>query len=150
LEIFGIKNMNYKLAKQLKEAGFPQEYINLPSKMPGYTQVHSMDVVWEDGLVQRIQFKNGYWEARDGDKWTHIELENSNACKIPTLSELIEVCGDRMVMLFKEYKERKIIWVATDGTVSGDWILDASEYKKARGKTPEEAVANLWLELNKK
>ena len=61
----------------------------------------------------------------------------------PTLSELIKACGDGF-----NYLERfKGKWFASE---CGDIIEDADVCKQSRGKTPEEAVAKLWLELNKK
>jgi len=57
-------------------------------------------------------------------------LENVN---YPTLSELIEAC-DCPIRL----------WGHTDS-----WGVDTLCDNKADGKTPEEAVANLWLKLNK-
>lgn len=54
----------------------------------------------------------------------------------PTLSELIEACGEEFLSLAKFGK----IWEA----------FRHKELKPEVGNTPEEAVANLWLELNKK
>ncbi len=62
----------------------------------------------------------------------------------PTLSELIEACGDRFHSLLRyvpQVDEIDLIWRAYG--YDDDQIT-------ARGKIPEEAVANLWLELNKK
>ena len=59
----------------------------------------------------------------------------------PSLSELIEACGD----LFLGLRNETGFWSAT-GFPEGNrkaWFTE-------NGKTPEEAVANLWLELNKK
>lgn len=58
---------------------------------------------------------------------------------IPTLSELIEECGDSLFNLIKRVDGR-------------DWACNWYEYNNSMaiyGSTPEEAVANLWLELNK-
>lgn len=85
--------MNYELAKQLKEAGFPQ--------------------------------------SRDGVEF--ISIKGQMEYFIPTLSELIEACGDS----FEELTKIENNWVVTGG------------YQEGKGSTPEEAVANLWLELNK-
>ncbi len=86
--------MNYELAKQLKDAGFPQTGDN----------------------------QNGY--ANDGGYE-------------PLLSELIEACGDKFMDLhyFSDTKT---------------WLAVSDENTTARSSTPEEAVANLWLALNKK
>lgn len=66
----------------------------------------------------------------------------------PTLSELIEACGDRFEKL--EYNPYH------DETVE-DWYTTGCDDRKHKpgeysghtiwGKTPEEAVANLWLAL---
>ena len=60
--------------------------------------------------------------------------------KIPTLSELIEACGEEFGRLILQNYEglpddRK--WWANYGEFHG------------YGKTPKKAVAKLWLELNK-
>ena len=96
--------MNYKLAKKLKDNGFPQE--NKKEHCPGC-----------------------YCDIQDP--------------YIPTLSELIEACGDEFVCLEREDME-------------DDWTWKVVAYSdKERGfiyktsKTPEEAVSKLWLELNK-
>jgi len=52
---------------------------------------------------------------------------------IPTLEELIEACGKPLLI---------------EG-VADYWISQRGMFK-TQGKTPSEAVANLWLELNKK
>lgn len=90
--------MTYELAKELKEAGFPQHE---------RTGIGHGDVflIGKDGL-----------------------------CYSPTLSELIEACGDMNLRVF------------IDGTPCRARNKD---YEVA-GNYPEEAVANLWLVLNKK
>ncbi len=120
--------MDYKLAKQLKDAGFPQ----LPSYSGGMG-IKAMQVVWEDGLTQLISFDGKYWTARDGDKWTQKELEGSAVAKIPTLSELIEACGDGFSHLWRHSEN--------------DWLACGWGDRKIKGKTPEEAVAKLYLKL---
>lgn len=65
---------------------------------------------------------------------------NGVSYRIPTLEELIEACGDRfggltrMILVVEE-------WTAHD---TDDINIDA------HGITPIEAVAKLWLALNKK
>lgn len=58
---------------------------------------------------------------------------------VPTLEELIEACRGRTIKL----------WVTPSGQagvqLEGQGLEDVEFYK-----TPAEAVANLWLELNKK
>ena len=96
--------MTYELAKQLKDAGFPQK-----EKLTG-------DIIALNGI-----------EYPD----------------FPTLSELIDECGDGFSQLHK--------WD------DGDWAAfsesnwgNAPDGKECIGETPTEAVAKLWLELNKK
>lgn len=59
----------------------------------------------------------------------------------PTLSELIEACGAEFNRLERDTVENhdSAIWIAYA------WKL----YKVKFGSTPEEAVANLWLAINK-
>lgn len=57
----------------------------------------------------------------------------------PTLSELIEACGDNLYALYRHYGS----WQAHSN--SDQWDTEIAD-----GATPEEAVARLWLELNKK
>jgi hypothetical protein len=65
----------------------------------------------------------------DGDK----------AVYYPTLSKLIESCGDDFKEMYRADKSGKSIWVAK--------CCDNSSHV-GEGSTPEEAVANLWLALN--
>ena len=93
--------MNYKLAKQLKEAGFPE-------------------IQWSGIRIDGVESEVKY--------------------HLPTLSELIGACGDE----FGELQRDKdavgdVIFIAIHRS-----IKDMAEY----GKTPEEAVAKLWLKLN--
>lgn len=117
--------MNYELAKKLKDAGFPQKP---KSEFPLF--------ICED---------------------------NKEPLQVPTLSELIEACGEGFKALIDEgesfeinpdYSKGKMIhkrWMAgipygfDDGSA---FITDDKKY--GDGNSPEEAVANLWLELNKK
>lgn len=83
------------------------------------------------------------WESRCG----HCGYDNGS--NFPTLSELIDACGDSSFSLngynrnknapYEEY------WKAGTWhpTIDQQWVL-------GEGKTPEEAVANLWLSFNKK
>jgi len=95
--------MNYKLAKKLKDAGFPQK---------------------EERIVCD----------------SSIDMDD---VANPTLEELIDACGGRF-------------WNMTCLVKTGTWLAKAnlvfpiSIYPRAEGKTPTEAVANLWLKLNTK
>jgi len=103
--------MNYKLAKQLKDLGFPQE---------------GTDRYLKEGISKKGT------SILDSDKVYYSYK--------PTLSELIEACGDGFMSLFKAislYEDEE--W----------WAGDSSSRLKTTGKTPEEAVANLYIKLNK-
>lgn len=105
--------MNYELAKQLKEAGFPQK-------------------------------GKGHISSK-GKEFKYEHIAYGDDLYFPTLSELIEVCGDRFGSLMRwsqdlsKFKKRE--WLASEEIDFGC---------KESGSTPEEAVAKLWLELNKK
>ena len=84
--------MNYELAKELKDAGFPQ-----------------------DGIGQFIDVK----------------------LASPTLSELIEACGGESIIVLTIGKAYTTALHGATGFICND-------------STPEEAIARLWLALNKK
>ena len=99
--------ISYKLAKQLKEAGYP---------------IHD---VWDESMY------NGEPTEKDFKyQWDKISRNVS-----PTLSELIDACGMNLHSLINQ--------------VNGFTAIDI-QLKKFKGKTPEIAVAKLWLKLNKK
>ena len=72
--------------------------------------------------------------------------------KIPTLSELIEACGDdfdsleRVEFMDLETKEKHNEWFVKPVEVLRDKFPGAIKYMI--GQTPEEAVANLWIKLH--
>lgn len=110
--------MDYSLARSLKDAGFPQE---------------------PDGL--------GRWIDKFDQTYSGFAPAEPEDAIIPTLSQLIEACGEKFLGLAK-------------------WDLDSGPEKVARwyastrvkkntsdlcwGDAPEEAVGNLWLALNEK
>ena len=112
--------MNYKLAKQLKDAGFPQKPTKL-NKYPLYCAEMSMP--WKYGVNKTPEGTSEY-------------------SKIPTLSELIEACGTAMKVLRQTGK----IWIAWDD----NFALNEWNNKSATGDTPIIAVAKLYLKLNEK
>ena len=163
--------MEYKLAKQLKEARFPQKLV-FGDKF--YYQ-EGQDGLWDD-LKQDIISTNAMKE-----EWLKL---NPRMVKIPTLSELIEAtkqkgrelsfdeCNEQWGSkynhdkgIFERDENGKVIeelkspyqWEAK----LEDW--NSKEYGKRRcykagdevvtftgGKTPEEAVARLYIKLNEK
>lgn len=107
--------MNYEICKKLKEAGFPQELSA------------TSDV-----------FVNGE-ELIYSPDYSKVSVDNPEVIKIPTLSELIEACGDWFIELSKEPDG----WAAT-------YDEDGNMPVMIEGSTPEEAVARLWLSINNK
>lgn len=89
--------MNYELAKQLKDAGFPQR------------------------------------QRKGTFPW---KLTKKEDCYVPTLSELIEACGDDL----EEIKQMK----------ESDLVSYKDDFERWLEEAVAEAVANLWIALNKK
>jgi hypothetical protein len=118
--------MTYELAKKLKDAGFPQE------------------------LERRIHYRENCEECMNGnyEKPMSLELLDELDIAIPTLSELIEACGNkfrRLTLHSKNKKHPNLIWQASPNQHNSlNWK------QGVRGDTPEEAVAELWLKFNKK
>ena len=123
--------MTYELASKLKNAGFPQE-------------VEYGSVVFSDGT--KIDYN--ICDSDDMDKTTggynpKLNKESTTALPnitvSPTLSELIEACGDRFDCL------RKVdnIWQCGEISMFEVWATISE------GSNPKEAVAKLWLEINK-
>lgn len=109
--------MNYKLAKELMDAGFPQR---------------------DDGVTLHSD-KCGGWDNPDP------ECRDDTRPMVPTLSELIEACGEEFYGLTRIEDDD---WYAT----TFDMKLSKKKGHALAGgdyKTPEEAVARLWLALNK-
>ncbi len=109
--------ITYKLAKQLKDAGFSQE---------------DVDKAW--------------WKG--GKSWTSgiiaaIAVSEEKAYKIPTLSELIEECGDKFLLVRRNVFNDT--WYAT--ALSEKVFGKVPQAKNCR--TPEIAVTKLLLELYK-
>ena len=78
---------------------------------------------------------DGVWDGGNGTIATQKSM-----VYVPTLSELLEACGDEFRVVEKDGNG----WLA-----SGLWD-DQFGHEPEKGKTPEEAVANLWLALNEK
>ncbi len=106
--------MDYETAKKLKDVGFVQNPHSISEREEGLG-------IDSDGKVRNFYPFDAY---------------------LPTLSEIIEACGDGFDCLMTG----KISgWSAgTYDRYAGDWVHDEE------GKTPEEAMANLWISLNNK
>lgn len=106
--------MDYALAKELKDNGFPQ----------GHPVNHHLGGIW----------------ITDDEDTTYHENGLKGECYIPTLSELIEECGTNFETLV-HYEDSTWRAYRRDG---------AEDLQNVPSSTPEEAVAMLWLVLNKK
>jgi hypothetical protein len=102
--------LSYELCKQLKEAGFPQE------------GEYYFDFEKDKNIFVLRGIESDYFEGID-------------KILCPTLSELIEACGDNLWYSMGKINEMYVV------------IKDGQCFQ---GTSREEAVANLWLELNKK
>lgn len=88
-------------------------------------------------LAKKLKDAGFPQEMKDGsmlDDGLNNEGYGPETAYDPTLSELIEACGESFVML---------------GHRGSGWFSESIS-NIGNGTTPEEAVANLWLELNKK
>lgn len=110
--------MKYELAKELKDAGFPQNGIGI---------------------------KTHYClECKKGALATKCFKHEKEFISHPTLSELIEACGEsgEYTGFELDWSKKNDLWTAR--------LLSLADNPMAVGSTPEEAVAHLWLALNKK
>jgi len=133
--------LSYEICKQLKDSGLPQKG----------------DFYFRDGPDGLVEFFNGVTH-KDG-KTQIVELRETDVLS-PTLSELIEWCGDRFAGIIKgpihpedndmvhTYKAFENIWMITK-----EPARDFRAFLKGKithGSTLEEAVALLGLEIHKK
>jgi hypothetical protein len=122
-------SIDYALAKELKEAGFPQ------TKVPNGRHAYTRDGVLVTAYPEHFN-------------------EKSELCIVPTLSELIEACGEPFLGLNKGYIDTENWkWVAdthTEACHCGKPECGGFNWKRGDGSTPEIAAARLWLALNKK
>lgn len=137
--------MTYELARELKEAGFPQHEESVPASGDNFYP-------HEDRGTHRTFDQSAYPYSRsapdfyDQGKWRPSQifvrewLDSSEGREdtlyFPSLSELIEACGEGYFAL----ERSQLGWQASRGLE--DVIVGPY-------KTPEEAVARLWLSLNK-
>ncbi len=117
--------MNYELAKKLKEAGFPQG---------SWGEYYSGGRLYS-GLVPKSDV-------------------DDDVFYVPVLEELIDACGKKFSGLIcvhsrekKTFKAIENIWLQR--LEPSNSFRDFIKGKVVSGDTPEDAVANLWLALNK-
>ena len=140
--------MDYETAKQLKDAGFPQE---------GYYGAKYQST--EPSNVIELQTNLGIFPQLNGISY---QVDLAYYVKVPTLSELINACETTIQLNISD--SRRILKKIT-GEEQGkqDWSVaraigifaegsngNDDKFIFGEGKTPEIAVANLWLEINKK
>lgn len=112
--------MYYELATKLKEAGFPQTGVDTYSK--------------------------DNWKLLSDGSGRGMPIDRNLGAYCPTLSELIEACGEFFCRFELQYHPNKHITMDC-------WWAYARDLKDNTfdigGQTPEEAVAMLYISLNK-
>ncbi len=102
-------------------------------KYAGFPQYH-------DGTGNWIDDETGMGSPEMFLSSSQKDFDLRKCSYVPSLAELIKACGDQFSHLSRYELEDNIIWAAFQRT---------SEIA-GKGKTPEEAVALLWLVLNEK
>jgi len=130
--------MDYETALKLKNAGYPQLYSDTKGRY------------YKDGVL-------GYTEIK-----ILTDMESGEFVYIPTLEELIEACPKTITGPNKNTEAKGEVEHLFRLGFSGDeWFADYEFYNSyilhehgyvldGWGKTPSEAVANLWLSLHTK
>jgi hypothetical protein len=122
--------MDYELANQLKEAGFPflGESLELGDEV-------AFGLPALKGKLLSIE--HGTAKVRVGGLGVHqVPDYTLHNWRVPTLEELIEACRPRFFSLVDNVR---------------NWRAQSQNAEfNTEGSTPEEAVAQLWLALNKK
>lgn len=116
--------MNYELAKELKEAGFPQKKLEISGVYAG---------ICKHGLY-------GYSKGRES-----CDCGEEETVHTPSLEELTESCKSN-----GGYFSFEITWIRAN--TPRQWkakMFSHADNPEANGTTQLEAVARLWLALNK-
>jgi hypothetical protein len=150
--------INYELALKLKEAGFPQrEYLLISAdeveeikekrdvasafkrEEVGYHKTFDLSI-YSYSRNKKDYYEQGKWRSSSIFSKEYLESEEGkkDTMYFPTLSELIEACGYNFGALIYRFQDQNVGWIY-------ECIYGGI---KTQGSTPEEAVANLWLELN--
>lgn len=123
--------ISYELALKLKEAGFPPP--EEEKGMQSWVLQETFGAAYAKGLDNIFRLFPGCVYCPDALTY------------IPTLSELIEACGDENVVLFYWAD----VWnagIASSGSVGQNIVWK----KLMPGLTKEESAAKLWLKLHEK
>ena len=113
--------MNYESAKTLKDAGFPQ--------------AGESWACWHNGEDKHIDLYGTPCVEGGGI----VDVSKMDIVFIPTLNDLIVACGSGFTALINSYDD---MWDAGELAVE-----DAFHDGFGRGKTPLEAVINLYINL---
>ncbi len=137
--------MNYELAKELKEAGFPEpkDWENKYAYCLG--NLKDFEHQFCNSTLQLIHNDSDEC-GLVGDSSSHLFDENK-WLYVPTLEELIEACGEIPLMIHSTMFDHD------KNGPSETWIWyagDIMEIHKGKGATPTEAVARLWIALHTK
>ncbi len=152
--------LTQELALELKKSGFLVQKIGKKGRMVG---LHQYSTDYSNDDKGRLKyFCNDQCLFKDGNSPENLSVGKHNEkymqhCMehefyIPTLKELIEACGEGFETLRNSYKvdewwtNIKLVTIVDGATGK---TTETIEYK-TKGSSPEEAVARLWLALNKK
>ncbi len=155
--------ITYELAKQLKNAGFPQHIERVVSTEE--VTCHNIPVydhrIFDLSLMgypkeEPDYYTQGKWRSAHYFSRQYIDSDECDILYYPTLSELIEACGEKFHDLTRcglQYKSAKAIReIETNLRIPGGWEASSEEkedeYTWEWGSTPEEAVAKLYIELH--
>ena len=116
--------MTYELAIKLKDAGWNLRVISVEE-----VKLHGL---LDDNTNKQILLGENGWSKAPDSLGYYL---------VPTLSELIEACGDKLESL------NKIISVSY-GVENGWRVRDDNGTIHSQYDTPEDAVANLWLAIH--
>jgi len=150
-----MEQLSYETAKELKDAGFPQNLVRLEIPIDEYTRHQYTSVGYH--ITEEHQHKRSVFEFNK--EWYFSKKGQEEIVYIPTLSELIEACGEGFAILTKyavggwgasnDYQEDDYK-VGECSECHREQLVDGDEWKRYSGKSPTEAVARLWLALHDK
>lgn len=123
--------LSYEICKKIKEAGYLRGKETIPS-------LNFADSYYtpEKKVVRNPHLEYVKWE----------DFSPGIDCRIIELPELIEMCGEA----FSHVKKLDGNWWALSEDCEHSKDCDCINNIEEMGATPEEAVARLWLSLNKK